>query len=134
MKIVVEVDEKSFEWLRNLIRNSHDNTLKGTVAPHLFDSIPYIQDWHRALAEPEIIKEQKIVEPKPKATVKQKRQVKKQKEAEKVWTCSSHNTFHGLRSPRTDCDECWELYATRNGVVQAKSKRAQLKRKLDIKK
>lgn len=134
MKIVIEVDEKSFDWLLTLIRNSNNNAKKGTVSPHLFDSIPYIEDWQRALESPEIIKEPKPVVEKPKVTVKQKRQVKKQKEAEKVFTCSSHPTYHGLRSPRTDCDECWELYGTRNGVIQAKHKREQMKRKAGVKK
>lgn len=137
MKIVIEIDEKSLQWLRGLIQNSYDSTRVGQVKPHLFDSVPHIQAWHQALAHPEVVHEPQPVVEVPKVSKKvqkaQERKAKAEKQAAQVFTCSSHPTYHGLRSPRTDCDECWSLYATRNGVTQAKHKRAAFQRREKLK-
>lgn len=143
MKIVIDIDSKSLDWLKGLIANSYANTQKGPVNSSLFDSIPYIEAWHKALNEPQVVSEATIVAPeKPLAsakpmTVREKnklaKQKKKEKEAKAVFTCPTHKTYHGERSPRSDCDDCWELYGIKNGLAQAAAKRAAFRRKLNLK-
>ena len=149
MKIVIEVDKKSLEWLTHLIENSYNNTRKGVVNSNLFDSIPYIEDWHNALqsyqpatdvqvqAVAEVVKPVNQTKLTRQQIKEQKEQAKKEKEqakAEQVYACAIHDKYHGLRSPRTDCDGCWELYGIRNGIVQAKQKRTAFQRKQSLKK
>ena len=145
MKIVIDIDQKSFSWLQSLIENSYNNTRKGVVSPHLFDSIPHIEAWHKVLSNPdqfEYVESVASTEYPPSSAKKKpsskksasalkkaQLQKKKEREAEEVYTCSHHKTYHGLRSPRTDCDECWQLYAIRNGVEQAKLSRTLARRK-----
>lgn len=79
--------------------------------------------------------ERKRASKKKKGAVAGKQRKKVPEEVPEVdpFTCSKHSTYHGLRAARNaDCDECWELYAIRNGHVQSKHAREKLRRRLAI--
>jgi hypothetical protein len=154
MALYIRVDDETdLAWFLNLIQNS----LANPNSPRLQASYVNLMNWDRYLRNPVKMKEvvatvanvEEILAPahlaaQKKAEVAAKRKLmerkrkgsskstKKKKEPEQdPYSCSHHPTYHGQRSPqRDDCEECWELYAIRNGHAKAKHAREKLRRRL----
>lgn len=152
MKLQIEIDKASLEWLTVLIRNARGRAERELNNHFLFDSYPHITAWDDALVQATSNQAtmttlaQAVAQIEPTITVKTKKPATKpgpkgkkspkkpkptkEEQAAAVYTCSHHSNYHGLRSPRTlDCGECWELYGIRNGVEKAKYARQRLERK-----
>ena len=121
-------DHKAYDWMKNLIDNSHANPR----TPQLQASYNFLEHWKAVLENPVSPKEiidnidsqqfDNILLPshKPKSkpaksTVKSKSRKTKQAKAKVIdidpYICLHHKNYHGVdRRPQTDCVTCWSLF------------------------
>jgi hypothetical protein len=123
--MLLEINDKvAVDWLKMLINNQLVRNSQYTV-----DNYSSLIAWQQALDTPAALP--KEPSPKPVKRVAKKvaargRGKKKQKDA--PYECSAHPNFGGMRSPRTDCERCWDIYKQLNPM-----RYTQARRKFDLK-
>jgi hypothetical protein len=109
-------EKKAFEWLSTMLERSH-NDVNSSMNMSSYEELKI---WVDSTRDAEMVSESKIEDPKfDKKAVAKKPIPKKTKPAKKSseepldtsgLVCNEHKSYQGMRTPRTDCDECWALY------------------------
>jgi hypothetical protein len=109
-------EKKAFEWLAAMLERSHSD-VNSSINIGFYEELKVWVDATRDASmvsesnssEKDVVKKsttKKSVSKKTKATKKPK----KEPLDTSGLVCNSHKTYQGMRTPRTDCDECWALY------------------------
>lgn len=122
----VRLDKADYLWLLDRVESMVARA-KSNISVWC-DMLPQIERVRDAVAAGEIV----ILEGEPEA---EPEPVKvRKKPGERMATlpklCPDHPAYGALRSPRTDCDDCWNAYERGQGVLQTKKARDILRRKL----
>jgi len=121
MKISIEIeDREAFDWWKGMVERSLSNlNSQATIAA--FD---HLTAWKNALDNAVIERPPRA----PRAPIKRSKTKRKPKLDKSGLSCNVHPTYGAKYAPRTECEECWAVYAKFH-PMEVKKKRADWERK-----